>query len=292
MIDAAVLRELCRPRPARALATLAVLLAAWLLLALAARELPLLARVPLWLAAGFAVNGVIQLGHDAWHGNLFRSRVVNDIFGHSFSLLFGISFSAARHAHLAHHRHNRTERDPDAYNAGRGARVVAQYYGVAFLGLILAPLHFNVAYPLVFYPRRRLALHAVELLGYAAVYALVAPHVPLDLWLIPIAFASPWNGLKSLADHHANVWRGDRFHTATTVTTTRLWTLAWYGLNHHLDHHLYPRVPGASLPRLHTHLRPALADRGAPLFDGYLRVFAAALRAGPTYVEHTFLGRR
>ena len=34
------------------------------------------------------------------------------------ALLSFVPFRAARHAHMLHHRHNRTERDPDAYNVG------------------------------------------------------------------------------------------------------------------------------------------------------------------------------
>jgi fatty acid desaturase len=299
-VPRALLRELSRPSAARALAMIAFLLAAAMGLGLAATLVqPWWARVPIWLAAGFFVNGLVQLGHDAWHHNVFARPWQNTLFGHLFSLLYGVSFSAARHAHLRHHWYNRTERDPDAYNAGaRGPRVQVQFYAVVFLGLSLAPLHFNVLYPLVAYSRRELVRHAAELVGYVLAWGLLVKVLPLglllDAWLLPLLFANPWNGLKSIADHHANVWRGDRFHAATTVRTTAFWTFAWNGLNHHLDHHLFPRVPGYNLPRLHALIAPELAARGAPVFDGYLGVFRDALRAGPTYVEdgHAFLRRR
>jgi fatty acid desaturase len=301
------LRELTRPRPARALAMTALLLAAWLGLGLAAARIePVWARVPAWILAGFLVNGLVQLGHDAWHHNLFRRPWQNDLYGHIFSLLFGTSFSAARHAHLRHHWYNRTERDPDAYNVGaRGWLVQAQYYVVIFLGLPLAPLHFNVLYPLAFYERRKLPRHFAEIAACALFYVVVLRYVlaprglvplALQVWLVPLLFASPWNGLKSVADHFANTWKGDRFHTATTVRTTAAWAWAWNGLNYHLDHHLFPRVPGYNLARVHARIRPELERRGAPVFDGYLRVFWRAFRAGPVYVEegHQFLkgGRR
>jgi fatty acid desaturase len=110
-------------------------------------------------------------------------------------------------------------------------------------------------------------------------------HALLVGWFLPYAFATPWNGLKSIADHFNNRWKGDRFHTATTVRTHALVTLAWSGLNHHLDHHLYPRVPGPALPKLHALLKDDLARRQAPVFDGYAVVFWRAFLAGPTYVD-------
>jgi fatty acid desaturase len=301
-IDRDELRELTRPRAAYALGMTALLLAAWLALGLAATRIdPFWARLPFWILAGFLINGLVQLGHDAWHHNLFARPWQNEVYGHLFSLLFGVSFSAARHAHLRHHWYNRTERDPDAYNVGApGALVKVQYYVVIFLGLALSPLHFNVLYPAAFYPRRALPGHIAEVLGYVLAYVLVfrfvlAPRglvsIALQVWLVPLLFATPWNGLKSVADHFANTWKGDRFHTATTVRTTALWAWAWNGLNYHLDHHLFPRVPGYNLARVHARIRPVLVAREAPLFDGYFRVFWAAFRAGPVYVDdgHRFL---
>jgi len=67
------------------------------------------------------------------------------------------------------------------------------------------------------------------------------------------------------------------------VRSGALLTYFCSGLNHHLDHHLFPRVPGPQLPRLHALLRPHLEAQGAPVFDSYLKVWLAALRAGPTY---------
>lgn len=288
------LRELSRPSSLRAIAMTAFFLAAWFGLGFAATRIePWWARLPLFVVAGFLINGLVQLGHDAWHHNLFPRAWQNDVFGHLFSLLFGVSFSAARHAHLRHHWYNRTERDPDAYNVGaRGPLVWIQYYLVVFLGLPLAPLHFGLLYPIAFYEKRALARHAAELLAYALVYValfryVLAPagivRVTLEIWLIPLLFASPWNGLKSVSDHFANVWKGDRFHTATTVRTWAVWSFLWNGLNYHLDHHLFPRVPGYNLPRVHERIRHVLDERKSPVFDGYFRVFRDAFLAGPVY---------
>ncbi len=289
------LREMLVPNTARSLLTLVVLLGTTLGLGAVARLLPPPAAFFVLIVAGFFANGLIQLGHEAWHRNLFATPWANDLFGHVFALLSFVPFRAARHAHMLHHRHNRTERDPDAYNVGApGLRVKVQFYVVVAAGLLLAPLHFGALYPAVFMRGRELRTHLVEVAGIVATWAallhwVVLPnglgHALLVGWFLPYAFATPWNGLKSIADHHHNRWRGDRFHTATTVRTHPFVTLAWSGLNHHLDHHLYPRVPGPALPRLHELLKAELSRREAPVFDGYAKVFWQAFLAGPTYVE-------
>ena len=288
------LRALTEPRPAYVLSVTVALLAGWVSLALAARSIePWWARVPLWLALGVTVIGLVQLGHDAWHQSLFRKPWQDALYGHLFSVLFGVSYTAARHAHLRHHWYNRTVRDPDAYNVGAGWRPWVQFYVVVFAGLALSPLHFNVLYPSVAFRREDWRPHLIAMAAYAALYAIVgalaAKHhlggLVFDLWVTPILCATPWNGLKSIADHYANTWQGDRFHTATTVRTHPLLSRLWNGLNYHLDHHLFPRVPGHALAALHARIRPELERRAAPVFDGYAKVFWRALRAGPTYVS-------
>lgn len=287
--------ELLRIRPARALGMAALHLGVWGLAGVGLAHVSgFWLKLPLWLLAAQGVMGLIQLDHDAWHDTLFPRPWQNRLFGNGLSLLVGIAYEPMRHDHLAHHRWNRTEKDPDAYNAGRRSPGLwALFYATVLLGLPLSLVYFNVLYPVQHFDAARLRRHALVLLGYGGFYALLfwllAGHGLLggavECWLLPVLFASPLNGLKSISDHHANVWRGDRFHTATTVRSTRLVTFLWNGLNHHLDHHLYPRVPGYNLARLHARLRPELLARGAPVFDSYLHVMWRALLAGPMVVE-------
>ncbi|RKH01282.1 fatty acid desaturase family protein [Corallococcus carmarthensis] len=294
-LSRAELVELLRIRPLRAVGMAVLHLGVWVAAAVAiARAGSVWVKLPLWMLAGGAVMGLIQLDHDAWHDTLFPRPWQNRLFGNALSLLVGIAYEPMRHDHLAHHRWNRTEKDPDAYNAGRRSLgLCALFYATVLLGIPLSLIYFNVLYPLQHFSRARLRRHGAVLLCYAGFYAglfwLLSRHglVPgaVECWLLPVLFASPLNGLKSIADHYANTWRGDRFHTATTVRGTRLVTFLWNGLNYHLDHHLYPRVPGYNLARLHTHLRPGLLARGAPVFDSYLDVMGRALLAGPTVVD-------
>lgn len=298
------LRVLERPRTALVLVKTTALFAAWIALGAAAHLTDAVAlRVGCWLVLAWVLNGLVQIGHDAWHHNLLPRPWQNALFGHVLGLPFGVSFVAARHAHLRHHWYNRTERDPDAYNVGAGIGVWIQFYVVLFAGLALAPLHFNFLYPAAFFRRREdWTPHVATVVAYAAAYVAVGLCVARfdlwgwmrDGWLVPLLLASPINGLKSVADHYGNVWKGDRFHTATTVRTNRWLGALFHGLNHHLDHHLFPRVPGPNLAALHARLAPVLAEKEAPVFEGYGRVWWRCLRDGPTYVTdgHRFLKRQ
>lgn len=294
MIDPASLRELLKIRPGRAWGLIGLHAGAWLGagLGIAATDVWWI-EGPLLLVAASAVMGLIQVDHEAWHGNLFRDRR-DRLFGEALSLLVGIAFEPLRHDHLAHHRYNRTARDPDAYNAGRRSPgLTLLFYAVVVLGLPLSLVYFNILYPLQHFDARALRRHARVIAGYAFFYTLLfsalARHDALalafEVWLLPVLLASPLNGLKSIADHFNNVWNGDRFHTATTARSNRVVTFLWCGLNYHLDHHLFPRVPGYNLPALHEHLRPRLLAEGSPVYDSYLKVMIGALRAGPVVVD-------
>jgi fatty acid desaturase len=294
-MDADQWRALTRPSTGYVAVKIALLCAGWLIPAWGAHVAGAWwTKLMCWLVAGFFVNGLVQLAHETWHHNLFRSRRANIVAGHMLGWMVGISYEPMRHDHLMHHKYNRTARDPDAYNAGRPtAATTIRFYAVALIGLPLAIPFFNILYPLTHMDPARRARHWRHLALYALAHAAVWIALwqagwlgaALDLWVIPVLCASPFNGLKSIANHHANQWEGDRWHTATTVRSNRVVTYLWSGLNYHLDHHLYPRVPGYKLPILHAAHRAELEAHGAPVFDSYLKVFYDALRAGPTYTE-------
>jgi fatty acid desaturase len=288
------LRALLRQRPSYVLGKIALLFSLWIGLATLAFFCPSLwQKLALWCVLGFVINGIIQLAHDAWHGNLFPQRWQNTLFGNLLSLLVGIAYEPMRHDHLLHHQFNRTARDPDAYNAGRRSLgLVVLFYAVVLFGLPLSVIYFNVLYPVQHFAPAKLRKHWLLLAGYGVFYVLLFGTLSrlgwmsaaVELWLLPLLFASPWNGLKSISDHHANEWEGSRFRTATTVRSNAVVNFFWNGLNYHLDHHLFPRVPGYHLAKLHQHVRPRLLAEGSPVFDSYLAVMWAALRAGPQIV--------
>lgn len=254
----------------------------------------ILIKVVLWFILGYFINGIVQLIHDSWHNNLFTHRWANRFFGHCISFLFFTLYEPPRHGHMMHHRFNRTDKDPDAYNAGAySLSLFILFYGVFFLGAPLAIIHFNVLYPLQFYKRNQLLAHFLQLAVFMSVHGLLWViiikaqlfHLAWQVWLMPILFVSPWNGVKSVADHFQNEWEGKPLRTATTIHSNRMTTYLWNGLNYHLEHHLFPRVPGYHLAKLHPHLKELFQQNNSPLFKSYTQVWFHAVLRGPERVQ-------
>ena len=250
-------------------------------------------KIILWFVLGYFINGIIQLVHESWHNNLFNQRWANRLTGHILSFLFFVLYAPSRHGHMLHHRYNRTDKDPDAYNAGsKSWHLTLLYYGVLFFGVPLAIIHFNILYPLQFYKRNQLAGHFLQLTILVAAQAVLWTviiksslfSIAWQVWLMPVLFASPWNGLKSVADHFQNKWQGNPFNTATTVTSNGLTTYFWNGLNYHLEHHLFPAVPGYHLATLHPHLNELYKQNNSPVFSSYMKVWINAISRGPELV--------
>ena len=254
----------------------------------------LLLKIILCLALGYFINGLVQLIHESWHNNLFHKPWQNRLAGHCLSFLFFTLYNPPRHGHMLHHRHNRTDKDPDAYNTGKKSwDLLLIYYGVFLLGVPLAIIHFNLLYPLQFYKRKQLRKHWMQLgLLIGLQVALWSFVVKADLfsyawqlWLMPLLCTSVWNGMKSVADHFENDWQGSPLRTATTVLSDRCTTYFWNGLNYHLEHHLFPGVPGYNLPKLHPHLRELFEKSNAPIFPTYKQVWLKALIRSPELIN-------
>lgn len=271
------------------------LLGAWALLGAAALSTPLWwVKLLSWIGIGFFLNGLVSLWHDSWHYTLFRKRSWNIVAGHLLGAIWGVMFGPSQHAHLAHHRFNRTLQDPDAYNAGkRSLFLIISYYVIIHFGFIMSITHYNVFYPLKYFTREEKLKHYGALVLLLLCYSLLFLGLQklgwlgaaVDAWIIPLFFLNLWAGYKSVADHYNNVWAGDEIETATTVTSTGFWGYCWNGLNYHLEHHLYPQVPGYKLHKIHTLLREELTAKNALIYPSYFGVFLGCLKRGPTFID-------
>jgi len=281
-------------RPAYVVLKLSLLFAIWVCAAWILLRVSWPMKIIICLPLGFFINGIVQLIHETWHHNLFETRWVDTLCGHILSFIFFVLYPPTRHGHILHHRYNRTELDPDAYNTGESSlQLTFLYYGVFFIGAPLAVIHFNLLYPFQFYNRQQIVKHFLQLSVLIAAQTVIWSMAYrynwhqqlLQIWVIPILLASPWNGLKSVADHFCNQWKGDPLHTATTVESNRFTTYIWNGLNYHLEHHLFPGVPGYNLGKIHQELKPLLVKEKAPLYPSYSKIWWAAFRRGPELMQ-------
>lgn len=219
-----------------------------------------------------ASNGLHLLGwmaHEGIHLSLARNKHVSVLLG-SFagSVLFfpavGLGIS-----HWPHHRFTNSEDDPDTVIQARHqtfwrrvllARICAnrEYLRNAVAVALRKPLPDSFRMPL---SRNALARHAQ--LGFAfmalwlCAYGILGASNPRYLLLAcvaPYLTMIPLTGMRVYIEHAGT--QPDEFLDARSYTAP-FYTALLFGNNYHLEHHLYPRVPGYKLPSVHRMLRDA-----------------------------------
>jgi fatty acid desaturase len=230
-----------------------------------------------YVAAALIIGSrIIALGvlmHEGAHWLLFTNRTVNDIVCDLFvSFPLGFSTTLYRDTHFRHHRFTNTDDDPDLVafqddddwqwpksRSGCAWLIVRSVLGlnIARLAKLMqqwSPWH-NLFTPLspAFPLRARLLLIPGTVVFFTLIIwnDLLVPAILL--YLIPLlTLANLFNRVRATAEHV----RTDRTHeldsTRTVIPTLgeRIF-IAPLGINYHLEHHLFPSVPGHNLKTLH-----------------------------------------
>jgi fatty acid desaturase len=235
----------------------------------------------MWIGA--RQHALLILMHEAAHGRLLPWRRANDGVG-AAALAWPVFLCLAtyRRTHLAHHRHLRTDADPDfvyqrqkwffMFPRTRGElarRLLATVSGLATLETLRVMRGLNQRGATTTVPWPRVAFYAATAVLLTALggWRLLAIYwlVPIVTWLRTITY------VRAVAEHHGL----DDAHPSRTTLPTRLEALfvAPKHVGYHLDHHLYPSVPFYRLPALHRALlgQPDYARR-AHITRGYLGV--------------------
>ncbi|MCM2373282.1 fatty acid desaturase family protein [Aporhodopirellula aestuarii] len=229
------------------------------------------------LASRMQALGVLM--HDGAHYLLYKNRVVNDVVSDLFvAFPLGMSTTLYRKTHFRHHRYTNTEEDQDLAaqkeerewfewpktRLGLFLTLIRSVFGMNFLrGWILykhwAPWN-NFRSP--DFPVRCRVLYV---LSTASVYGFFAIALKLDtrttlILLAVYMFAGITllnliNRIRATAEHLGT--RGDH-ELNDTRTVLPSWIermlISPYGVNYHLEHHLFPSVPGCQLAKLHREL--------------------------------------
>ncbi len=174
-----------------------------------------LVRWSAYIVVGYLWMSMVTFMHDATHFTLFRTRMLNWVYGILCLLPIFATFVAFRQDHIEHHRHNRSARDPDAFTMG-SRRVVdfVVFYAYVLAGGVLTFLHFNFIYPFTNFGPRQWAIQIFEIALKGAVYWLVldfaAEHgvlgKALKVWLWPVFFLSLMNSMRFLSEHYGTHW--------------------------------------------------------------------------------------
>ncbi len=249
------------------------------------------------------------IGHDAGHRQIFRSHRHNDIVGHLHGGITGISYQWWVGKHTRHHANpNHEDHDPDieihaiAFSRAQAGdkrglvRWITKYQAFLFFPLLLAEAVVLRISSLQAVWRREVgrpwleaALQVIPLAGYlTAVFWVLSP-------LQAVAFIAVHQGLMgvylgcSFAPNHKGMpiiapgQRLDHLHkqvlTSRNVTGGRWVDALLGGLNHQVEHHLFPHMPRPNLRRAQPIVEDFCARHGIPYSKATMRdSYAEVLR--------------
>jgi len=232
-----------------------------------------LGRVVLSFVSGTSLFVLTGLVHEASHHLLARRAWLNDLLGNLAGTLLATPVSAYRALHLKHHQSTNREDDPNKVLRSR------------WMILFGVPTYIFLTHSHAWRHLRGRALfrYLVELAGMAAVMA--------ALWLLPRAIRE-WSLLGPLmvavlqnvriVTGHMDLPSGKYDDTWQLVLPG--WLSVWpLHYDHHLEHHVRPRLIWHELPALRAKL--ALTS-GLPLHrvtlpQFFLEVFLARRYAAP-----------
>lgn len=244
--------------------------------------------------AGLVSTQLAFVGHDAGHRQIFARKPTNDVVGYLHGCLVGMSFGAWVDKHNRHHAQpNHADEDPDidipvlAFSADqvagrRGpARWIVAHQAFLFFPLLLLEgwsLHLTSAQAALRGEVRRsrleLALLAVHVIGYLGVLfwiltplqAIVFAVVHQGVWgvYMGLAFAPNHKGMPIIEPGR----RLDHLHkqvlTARNVRGGPVVDYLLGGLNHQVEHHLFPGMPRPNLRRAQVLVAAFCAEHALP----------------------------
>ena len=265
------------------------------------------------VAAAFTYGQVALLAHDVAHRQVFRGRAASAAVGRLLGNLgIGMSYAAWQDKHTRHHAHpNHEGLDPDvepgtiAFTPAQAARsrginrfLIRHQRLLFFPELSLAGVDLRVSSVRRLidnpYPRRGLeaVLLAGHVLGYLAVVFLLLPW-PLALGFVAVHQALFGIYLGSMfAPNHKGMEMptGKMDRLRTQVVTSRNVSggrftdrpLHWLmgGLNHQIEHHLFPSMPTPNLRAARPIVKQFCAERGVSYHEtGLIRSWQEILQA-------------
>ena len=252
-------------------------LACWLAL----WPLVLFGLMPLWLGFIIASLNVMLCylpSHEAQHDIIARPgtklRWLNELVGHVSTIPLTLSYGVAKLTHMEHHKHaNHPEKDPDYSNHAPSAlgaiwksflnRQPGAAAGFNGYGQMMQEMEtpqagqalmIAIFYQLFFYT----FLIVMAWSGFALEAALLW-WLPQHIGLTYIQFYLSW------APHHPFTDQGR--YKDTRAWRSKFGNILTMGMQYHVIHHLYPRIPLMRTPRAYWEMRDVLKARDVQI-DG------------------------
>ena len=247
--------------------------------------------IPMWSAT--LLNGILAYGfytihHEANHKNISgrytQFRWIDHLLGNAAAIPLHLNFVAYAPSHLLHHAHtNVPERDPDFFMAGPGKAIVPRWListivktalcipGVnrLFIAVLPTPLA-NTAKDFITQRKGLLRYNQACLAVLLAAIFIGQGNNVFLLWWLPAQIGALILQVWFVWLPHHDFTETSRYRN----TRIRGWwgsTIMLLGQDHHLIHHLYPRVPFYNYRRLYRDIKGSLEDNGARIEFGLRR---------------------
>jgi fatty acid desaturase len=274
-----------------------------LTIALLAPSIYLLSFDILWLQAlnaiflAFVFTQIVFLGHDCGHRQIFRGAFWNDIAAMWGIPVIGVSYSWWCHNHNKHHSQpNQMGADPAieydmfVFSKEQAARMkgirrfLIKYQGYYFVPLTLFyPIAMRVqsiAYLLKNKPKWRVAETLLFLLHFPIYFGLIfyflSPSTGIifvlihqcvfSLFLVS-TFAPNHKGMMLLDEDHTLDFLDQQILTAQNVQAHPFSTMWFGGLNHQIEHHLFPNMPRNKLKIARKIVKPFCEENSIPYYE-------------------------
>jgi len=239
-----------------------------------------LSRVVLSIVSGTSLFVLTGLVHEASHHLLARRAWLNDLLGNLAGTFLATPVSAYRALHLKHHQATNREDDPNKVLRSR------------WMILFGAPIYIFLAHMYAWRHLRGRALcrYLVELAGMAVAVATlcVLPRAIREWSLLgPLIVVAVLQNVR-IVTGHMDLPSGKYDDTWQLVLPE--WLSVWLlHYDHHLEHHVRPRLVWHELPALRAELSrtPGLPLHRVTLPQFFLEVFFAGRSAAPTTVTST-----
>lgn len=251
--------------------------------------------IPLVLISSHLIHGILIALHEASHGLLRKSRLLNEIDGLLIAAFSGMSFSLYRVAHQSHHAHLATERDEELWpfvnpRISRRARVLAAVLELG-LGFLYTPFLFIRAFLRRDSSIRKKNLRRriwVELSLAMVLWIVILGTVAwwgawkylLWIYLVPAWLAANMQSLRKYIEHVGLTGSTINSSTRSIVARGRLGKLVAFTLLHepfHGVHHRHSGLAHPKLPQFVAVLEPATPDERPP-FPSYWQAFQDLFR--------------
>ncbi len=211
------------------------------------------------VAVAFVFATDVVVIHDLFHRNLGFSPLTNDVLTTIYGCLLLNSGHALAASHRRHHRVYPADGDPEAYVDGWPVwRVVLEGPRYRFRVWRWALACSDTARPLL------CAEMTVWLAAWTAAIVLGPTHPALWAYVILAEIGSwtfPLISVTGVHDKHAS----GPLQQTRTLRAPLIGPLL-LGMQYHLEHHLYPRVPACRLPELAAALDHWLTENDAAIW--------------------------